>query len=144
MGKRAVAKASGSFGSLMFFMGHFASHSAAVTIGFFIVVVGGIAGEVGVGLSGHCDREEVFKRPGIMEVDEGSAGGRNRWVLTLTTVRRMMWQGPGGKLKAVLLFEIGRSHVEAGYLQNYCRKQRGASGDGVNNNIMGGCGNMER
>ena len=87
MSQRTVAEASGGFGGLMFFMGHFARECAAVAIGLFVVVGRGIAGEVGVGLSCHCDGEEIFKRPGIMEVEEWPAGGRNSLVLMLMMAR---------------------------------------------------------
>ena len=77
MGERTVAEASGSLGGLMFLVGH-VSVDATAAIGLFIVVVGAVASEGGVGLSGHCDGEEIFKGPRGVEVDVGLAGGRNR------------------------------------------------------------------
>lgn len=79
MSERTVAKASGSFGGLLFLVGHLAVH-AVVAVGFFVVIVGGVAGEVGVGMGGHGDGEEVFKRPRGVEVEVGWVGGLNRSV----------------------------------------------------------------
>lgn len=61
----------------MFLVGHL-SVGATAAVGLFVVVVGAVAGEGGVGLSGHCDGEEIFKGPRSVEVDVGLAGGRNR------------------------------------------------------------------
>ena len=77
MCERAVAEASGSFGGLMFLVRHFPIEGA-VAVGFFVKVFGGVAGEVGVGMGGHCDGEEIFQRPRAVEVEVGSTGGRNR------------------------------------------------------------------
>lgn len=77
MSERAVAEASGSFGGLMFLVGHVAVHPA-VAVGFFVVIVGGVASESGIGLGGHCDGEEIFKRPRGVEVKVRSVGGLNR------------------------------------------------------------------
>ena len=74
--ERTVAEASGSFGGLMFLVGHLAIHTAAA-VGLFVVAVGGVAGEVGVGVSGHGDGEEIFERPGAVEVEVRSVGGFN-------------------------------------------------------------------
>ena len=51
MGERAIAKAGGSFGSLMLFMRHLTVHAGAVCL--FIVITRSIAGVFGVG--GHCE-----------------------------------------------------------------------------------------
>ena len=79
MSERTVAEVSGGFGGLMFLVGHFAVQWA-VAVGFFVEVVGAIAGEFGVGLGGHCDGEEIFKRPRAVEVEVGwiGLGGLNR------------------------------------------------------------------
>lgn len=74
MSERTIAEASGSFGGLVFLVGHFPVH-AAVAIGFFVVVFGGVAGELGVGVGGHCGGEEIFKRPRGVEVEVGLVGG---------------------------------------------------------------------
>ena len=80
MSERTVAEASGGCGCLMFLLGHLTVH-CAVAVGFLVVVVGGIASEVGVWLGGHCGGEEIFERPRTVEVEVGSGGGRNRcWV----------------------------------------------------------------
>ena len=76
MSEGTVAEASGSFGSLMFLVGHLAIHPAAA-VGLFVVAFGAVAGEVGVGVSGHGDGEEIFKRPGAVEVEVWSIGGLN-------------------------------------------------------------------
>lgn len=89
MSERTVAEASGSFGGLMFIVGHFTVH-AAVAVGFFIVVFGGVAGEFGVGVSSHCDGEEIFKRPRGMEVKVRSVGGLNRLVSTVIRVKEVL------------------------------------------------------
>ena len=78
MSQRTVAEASGSFGCLVFLVGHVPVHSTA-TICFFVVIVRAIAGEFGVGMGGHCDGEEVFERPRAVEVEVGEPGGRNSW-----------------------------------------------------------------
>ncbi len=86
MSERTVAEASGSFGGLMFLVGHLAIH-AVVAVGFFVEVVGGVAGEIGIGVGGHGDGEEIFERPRGMEVAVGLAGGLNRLVSTVITLR---------------------------------------------------------
>ena len=60
----------------MLLMGHLAIHGAAA-VGLFVVAVGGVAGEVGVGVSGHGDGEEIFERPGAVEVEVRTIGGLN-------------------------------------------------------------------
>lgn len=75
MSKRPIAEASGSFGGLMLLVGHLAV-DAAVAIGFFVVAVGAVAGEFGVG-GGHGDGEEIFKRPTGVEVKVWLVGGLN-------------------------------------------------------------------
>ena len=80
MSERTVAEAGGSFGGLMLFVGHFTVH-AAVAVGFFVVVVGSVAGEFGIGVGGHGDGKEIFKRPRRVEVSVRSVGGLNRLIL---------------------------------------------------------------
>ena len=86
MSERTVAKASGSFGGLLFVVGHLAIH-AVIAIGFYVVVFGGVAGEFGIGVGGHGDGEEIFERPRGVEVEVGLVGGLNRLVSTVITVR---------------------------------------------------------
>lgn len=81
MSERPVAEASGSFGGLMFLVGHLAVHTG-VAIGFFVVAVGSVTGEFGIGLCSHGDGEEIFKRPRGVEVKVRSIGGLNRLVLS--------------------------------------------------------------
>lgn len=50
MGERTISEASGGFGGLMLLVAHF-----AVAVGFLVIAFGGVAGEVGVGVSGHGD-----------------------------------------------------------------------------------------
>ena len=109
MSERTVAEASGSFGGLVFVMGHFTVH-AAVAVGFFVVVVGSVASEFSVGLRGHCDGEEIFESPRGVEMEVRLVGGLNRWV--------QEWQrgeGEGGlysNLRRVLrkdIFGIGET-----------------------------------
>ena len=73
--ERPVAEASGSFGGLMFLVGHLAV-DASFAIRFFVVALGGVAGEFGVG-GGHGDGEEIFKRPRGVEVKIRLVGGLN-------------------------------------------------------------------
>ena len=73
MSERPIAESSGSFGSLMLFVGHLAV-DAAVAIGFFVVAFGGVACEFGV-RGGHGDGEEIFKRPRGVEVKVWLVGG---------------------------------------------------------------------
>ena len=68
MSERTVAEASGGFGGLVFVVGH-STVGRAVPVGFFVKGLGGVAGEVGVGIGGHCDGEEIFKRPRAVEVE---------------------------------------------------------------------------
>ena len=70
MSERTVAEAGGSFGCLVFLVGHFPVHST-IAICFFVVIVRAVAGELGVGMSGHCAGEEIFERPRTVEVDVG-------------------------------------------------------------------------
>ena len=77
MSERTVAEASSGFGGLMFLVGHFAVDST-VSIGFFIIIVGAIASELGIRLGGHCDGEEIFKRPRTAEVGVWWTGRGNR------------------------------------------------------------------
>lgn len=110
MSERTVAEASGSFGGLVFLVGHFTVHAAGA-VGFFVVVVGGVASEFGVGLGGHCDGEEIFKRPRGVEMEVRLVGGLNRSVSRVATGRQ---RGEGGyiviseEMKAV---PSGRSSV---------------------------------
>lgn len=92
MGKRTVAEASSSFGGLVLLVGHFTVHTA-VAVGFFVVAIGAVAGEFGVGVGGHCDGEEIFKRPRAVEVEVRCVGGRNCLVSRETTAD---WGGGGG------------------------------------------------
>lgn len=85
MSERTVAEASGSFGGLVFIVGHLAVHTA-VPIGFFVVAFGSVAGEVGVGVGSHCDGEEIFERPRAMEVEIWWVGGRNRLASTVSDI----------------------------------------------------------
>ena len=89
MGERTVAEAGGSFGGLMFLVGHF-SVGATVAVGLFVIVVGAVAGECGVGVSGHCGGEEIFEGPRGVEVAVGLAGGRNRGFAIGMTGRRVI------------------------------------------------------
>lgn len=82
MSERTVAEASGSFGGLMFLVGHLAIQSAAA-VGFLVVAVGGVSGEVGVGVGGHCDGKKIFKRPRAMKMQVGSVGGINSLASTV-------------------------------------------------------------
>lgn len=92
MSERTVAEASGGFGRLVFLVGHFTVQTAvAVAVGFFVVVVGCVTGKLGVGMSGHCDGEEIFERPRTVEVEVGSAGGLNCLVSRVMTVRGVIY-----------------------------------------------------
>ena len=108
MSEGTVAEASGSFGGLMLLMGHLAIDGAAA-VGLFVVAVGGVAGEVGVGVSGHGDGEEIFERPGAVEVEVRTIGGLNCSTLR---VRRGKEEGRGG---LHVVFQRNRScRIDAG------------------------------
>ena len=70
--ERTITEASGGFGGLVFFMGHFASHA---TVGFLVVVARRVAGMLSVGVGRHGEGEEVLKGLGSFEVGEAGCGG---------------------------------------------------------------------
>ena len=72
MGERTIAEASSSFGCLVFFMRHFAVHTARA-IGLFVKVLR---------LSGHGDVNESFKRLGSLEMCVRPTGKSNSLILT--------------------------------------------------------------
>lgn len=99
VGKRTVAEASGSFGGLMFLVGHLSVGTTAA-VGLFVVSVGAVACEGSVGLSGHCDGEEIFEGARSVEVDVGLAGGRNRLSSMEMTGRTAICSNFRGQLNA--------------------------------------------
>lgn len=114
MGERTVAEASGSFGGLVFLVGHL-SVDATAAICLLAEVVGAVAGEGGVGVSGHCDGEEIFEGPRSVEVDVGLAGRRNRLSSVEMTGRTAICSNfRGGQLKARFIWRgLGKNQ---GYL----------------------------
>ena len=116
MSERTVAEASGSFGGLMFIVGHLAIH-AVVAVGFFVVAVGGVAGEFGIGVGGHGYGEEIFEGPRGVEVAVGSAGGLNRLVSTVITLEVDVYYIEISKRSSRrILFKIEGAMLEEGYM----------------------------
>ncbi len=71
VGEGPVAEAGGGPGGLVLLVGHLASHAGAGAVGLFVVGLGAVAGELGVGVGGHCEGEEVGEGGVCFEVEVG-------------------------------------------------------------------------